>query len=61
MVLLWIGIAIGILLVIILVVKASKTSSTAIIGMNIRCKKCGFETNGVSCPRCKQKSQSFGV
>lgn len=61
MVFLWIGIAVGIVLVIILVVKASKTSSTAIIGKNIRCKKCGFETNGMSCPRCKQKSQSFGV
>jgi predicted Zn-ribbon and HTH transcriptional regulator len=61
MVLLLIGIAIGILLVIILVIKAYKTSSTAIIGMDIRCKKCGFETNGMSCPKCKQKSQSFGV
>ncbi|MCV0372361.1 MAG: hypothetical protein K5793_02250 [Nitrosarchaeum sp.] len=61
MVLLWIGIAIGILLVIVLIAKASKTSSTAIVGMKIRCRKCGFETNGLDCPRCKQKPQSFGV
>jgi len=61
MVLLWIGIAVGIILVVVLIVKASKTSPTAVVGMQIRCKKCGLETNGLACPRCKQKSQSFGV
>lgn len=61
MVLLWIGIAVGIILVVILITKASKTPPTAVVGMQIHCKKCGLETNGLSCPRCKQKSQSFGV
>lgn len=61
MVLLWIGIAIGILLVIVLIVKASNIPSTAVVGVQMYCKKCGLKTNGLNCPRCKQKSQSFGV
>ncbi|MDH3657013.1 MAG: hypothetical protein OEM77_02645 [Nitrosopumilus sp.] len=61
MVILWIGIGIGILIAIILIVKSIKTSSHDVLGVNIYCKKCGFKTNGLKCPRCEKKSQSFGV
>tara|TARA_B110000438_G_C15629330_1_gene570230 strand:- start:664 stop:849 length:186 start_codon:yes stop_codon:yes gene_type:complete len=61
MVLLLIAIVVGVLVVAILIIKASKTSSRAIVGMDIICKKCGTRTNGLSCSKCKNKSQSFGV
>jgi len=61
MVLLWIGIAIGILLVAILIVKATKTKPRDVLGIKIHCRKCGFETNGLKCPKCEKSSQSFGV
>lgn len=58
MVLVWIGIAVGILLVAILIVKAIKTNPHAITGMTMRCKKCGTETGGMVCPKC---NKTFGV
>jgi hypothetical protein len=61
MVLLFIAIIVGILLVAILIIKATKTSPRAIVGIDITCKKCGTRTNGLACPKCKNKSQSFGV
>jgi DNA-directed RNA polymerase subunit RPC12/RpoP len=61
MVLVLIGIAIGVILIAVLIIKAFKTSSHDIVGMDIRCKKCGIETNGLACPKCEKKSQSFGV
>jgi len=61
MVLVWIGIAIGILLVIILIFKISKTSSREVVGIDMFCKKCGIKTNGLKCPRCEKSTQSFGV
>ena len=61
MVLVWIGIAIGVLLVIILIVKASKTSSRDVVGVDIHCRKCGTKINGLKCPRCEKRTQSFGV
>ena len=61
MVLLWIGIAVGILLVIILIVKAAKTHSLEVVGIDVFCRKCGIKTNGLKCPRCEKTSQSFGV
>ena len=51
----------GILVVAILIIKATKTPPQDIVGMNITCKKCGTRTNGLACPKCKNKSQSFGV
>ncbi|MFQ5497664.1 MAG: hypothetical protein ACE5DU_07260 [Nitrosopumilus sp.] len=59
MVLLWIGIAVGILIVAILIVKAKKTNPHEIAGMNMHCSKCGFETHGMACPKCEKRS--FGV
>lgn len=61
MVLVLIGIAIGILIVAILIIKATKTPSRDIVGMDITCKKCGTRTNGLACLKCKNKFQSFGV
>ena len=61
MVLVLIGIAIGILIVAILIIKATKTPSRQIVGINIHCKKCGIRTNGLACPKCNDKFQSFGV
>ena len=61
MVLILIGIAIGILIVAILIIKATKTPARQIVGINIQCKKCGFRTNGLACPKCNDKFQSFGV
>jgi hypothetical protein len=61
MVLVLIGIAIGVLIVAVLIIKAFKTPSREIVGMDIHCKKCGIKTNGIACPKCEKKSQSFGV
>jgi len=61
MVLVLIGIAVGVLIVAILIIKAFKTPSREVVGMDIHCKKCGIKTNGLACPKCKKKSQSFGV
>ena len=61
MVLVWIGIAVGILLIIILIVKAVKTPSRDVVGIDMHCKKCGIKTNGLKCPRCEKRTQSFGV
>jgi len=61
MVLVLIGIAIGILIVGVLIIKAFKTPSREIVGMDIHCKKCGIKINGLACPKCEKKSQSFGV
>ena len=61
MVLVLIGIAIGILLVAILIVKVSKTSSRDVMGVELHCGKCGVKTNGSKCPKCEKNSQSFGV
>ncbi|MCH8914736.1 MAG: hypothetical protein IIA82_02645 [Thaumarchaeota archaeon] len=61
MVLVWIGIAVGILLLIILIVKATKTHSHEVVGIDMYCRKCGIKTNGLKCPRCEKTTQSFGV
>jgi len=61
MVLVLIGVAIGILIVVILIVKAVKTPSQEVIGVDMHCRKCGIKTNGLKCPRCEKRTQSFGV
>jgi len=61
MVLVLIGIVIGIIIVTILIVKAAKTHSKEVVGMDIFCRKCGTKTNGLKCPRCEKTTQSFGV
>ena len=61
MVLVLIGIAVGILVVVILIIKATKTPSHDILGMNLHCIKCGAKTSGSKCPKCEKNTQSFGV
>jgi len=61
MALAWIGIVIGILLVIVLIVKLSKTHPREVAGIDMHCKKCGIETRGLRCPKCERKPQRFGV
>jgi len=58
LVLVWIGIAVGILIAIILLVKVVKTPAYEAITMNAHCNKCGYKTNGLKCPRC-EKNASF--
>jgi hypothetical protein len=61
MVLAYIGIAVGVLLVAILIVKVAKTNPREIAGVDIHCRKCGIVTNGTACPKCEKKSQAFGI
>lgn len=61
MVLLWIGLGIGILITAILIIKAVKTNSREVLGVEKFCKKCGTETHGMNCPKCERKFKSFGV
>jgi hypothetical protein len=61
MALAYIGIAIGVLIVIILIVKIARTSPREVAGIDVYCKKCGLETRGLDCPKCEKKSRSFGV
>lgn len=61
MVLAYIGIAIGVLIVLILIVKISRTNPREVAGIDVFCKKCGFETRGMDCPKCEKKSKSFGI
>ena len=61
MVLAYIGIAIGVLLVVILIVKISRTNPREVAGVDTHCRKCGIETNGTTCSKCEKKSQAFGV
>ena len=61
MVLVLIGIAVGILIVIALIIKATKTSSREVVGIDIHCRKCGIKTHGLDCPKCEKRTKSFGV
>ncbi|AFS82024.1 membrane protein [Candidatus Nitrosopumilus sediminis] len=61
MVLAYIGIAIGVLIVAILIVKIAKTNPRDVAGIDVYCRKCGLETRGLNCPKCEKKSNSFGV
>ena len=59
MVLAWIGVAIGVLITIILIVKLIKTPKHEAVSKIQYCKTCGFRTNGLKCPKCDRKP-SFG-
>ncbi|MBI3842956.1 MAG: hypothetical protein HY295_07460 [Thaumarchaeota archaeon] len=51
MVVIWIGIGIGVLIAAALIYKIIKTSKNEYI--SLRCKRCGFKTNGLKCPICE--------
>ena len=61
MVLVLIGIAVGILIVAILIIKATKTPARDILGMNLNCVTCGTKISNSKCPKCEKTRQSFGV
>ena len=61
MVFVLIGIAIGVLIAIILIIKAIKTSPQDVVGVDMHCRKCGIKINGSTCPKCEKRTQSFGV
>ena len=55
MVLIWIGIAAGILIAFLLVLKITKTKPHEGFALGPYCKKCGYKTNGLKCPYCSKK------
>jgi rubrerythrin len=55
MVLIWIGIALGVLITSALIFKIMKTSKNNYI--SLMCKKCGFKTNGLKCPICENEKR----
>ncbi|MBN4046252.1 hypothetical protein JYT57_01090 [Nitrosarchaeum koreense] len=61
MVLVLIGIAIGILIVAILIIKATRTPSRDILGVELQCVTCGTKTSGSLCPKCAKNRKTFGV
>jgi rubrerythrin len=55
MVLIWIGIAVGIILTAALIYKTIKSSKNSFV--SLKCKKCGFKTNGLKCPICESEKR----
>ena len=53
MVIVWVGIGVGVLLAVFLIKKIMKTSPRAPFRLGFYCKKCGYKTNGLKCPRCQ--------
>jgi hypothetical protein len=56
MVIVWIGIGIGVLIAILLIKKIIKTPPRIPFKFGFYCKKCGYKTNGLKCPRCENAS-----
>ena len=53
---LWIAAAaIGILVVIVLIYKYTKTSKYDVVGFSTYCEICGGKINGLKCPKCEQQ------
>jgi len=58
--LLWIAAAaIGILVIIVLIYKYTKTSKYDVVGFSTQCKICGDKINGLKCPKCAQKKNDL--
>jgi hypothetical protein len=55
MVLLLIGIVFGVILIIYLIIKYSKTPKNGYTQFNMNCIYCGDKANGLQCIRCKNK------
>ena len=55
MVLLWFGIGIGIILIIYLAIKYSKTPKNGYHKFKMNCVCCGDKTNRIKCIRCENK------
>ena len=57
MVLAWIGIGLGVLIVVVLIVKLLKTPRYESLKAKPHCKKCGYPTEDLKCPRCGRSSK----
>ena len=57
MVLIWIGIAVGILIGVVLLRKIIKSGKYERFSINANCKRCGYPTNGMSCQRCGESQR----
>lgn len=57
MVFVWIGLGVGVLVAVILIRKILKTSPRDALKFSPYCKKCGYRTNGLKCPRCESTTQ----
>lgn len=55
MVVLWLGIGVGIILVIYLLIKYSKTHKNEYVKFHITCVNCGSITNGLKCIKCENE------
>lgn len=55
MVIIWIGIASGVLIASALIYKIMKPSKNNYI--SLKCKKCGLKTNGLKCPICETEKR----
>jgi len=54
--LLWIiAAAVGVLVVVVLLYKFSKTPKIDVVGYSMFCKTCGDRTNGMKCTRCEKE------
>ena len=61
MVIVLVGIAIGVLITIMLIIKAVKTPPHDVVGVDMHCRKCGLKINGLTCQKCEKTTKSFGV
>jgi hypothetical protein len=61
MVLVFIGIAVAIVFIAILIMKISKTNSRDVLGMDLHCITYGEKTGGSKCPKCEWNAKSFGI
>ncbi len=60
MALIWIGVAIGVLVILIIIAKLLRTPSTEPVKLEPKCPRCGSKLIHMKCPRC-DKAQNFGV
>lgn len=56
MVIVWIGLGVGILIAALLLKKIITASPKDALKLGANCKKCGYRTNGLKCPRCENAS-----
>ena len=54
MVLVWIGVAIGAIIIAVLVRKLLKTHPYDAVTAERRCRMCGRPTHGLKCPKCEK-------
>ena len=57
---LWVAAAaIGILVIIVLIYKYTRTSKYDVLGFSMYCKICGDKINGLKCPKCALSKNDF--